>query len=131
MYRIVHRNYSLPSTYTFCTIYVLYLDLLNSIHNFFTRTSENLPLRYFVSDKKLPEHGCKITDHPMSDEDVISFTMFKVQGQQLRCPMGVLCLSQPQSSEYFPAGFKLGFQEWRIPAEVAFGAWFARPTCAF
>jgi hypothetical protein len=69
---IVCRNYSLPSTTCAFRTQVqtatcaLYVDLLNSFYEIiFNRMSENLTLRYFVSDEQLLKYGRKITSHPM------------------------------------------------------------------
>lgn len=85
--------------------------------------SENLPLGYFVSVEQLLEYGRKITDHPMPDEDVISFAMFKVlfnaDADNSDAQWTTSAHFSPDNAVFFlQISGGGGPQEWRIPADV-------------
>jgi len=85
--------------------------------------SENLPLGYFVSDERLLEYGRKIAIHPMPDDDIISFAMFKVLYNADADDSD----AQWTSSAHFSPDQAVTFlqisggggpQEWKIPPDV-------------
>jgi len=85
--------------------------------------AENHPLGYFVSDEKLLEYGRRITQgHPISDDDAISFAMFKVlynaRANDSDAQWASGAYPSPNQAHTFLQISGGGAGEWRILVEV-------------
>ena len=85
--------------------------------------SEDLPLGYLVSDQKLLEYGRNIIkDHPISDDDAISFAMFKVLynagANNSDAQWSSCAYFSPDKADVFLQISGGGAHSWRIAAEV-------------